>query len=90
MTRVTLYTQPGCHLCDDARRVLEAVRDDFTFELEEIDIRTDSTLRKRYRERIPVVSIDGVERFDLGVDERALRAELAGAPESPAVLKTKP
>jgi glutaredoxin len=77
MRTVTLYTQPGCHLCDDARRVLEAARHDFGFELEEIDIRTDSTIRKRYRERIPVVTIDGVERFELRVDETGLRSLLS-------------
>jgi glutaredoxin len=72
MTRVTIYGKPGCHLCDDARAAVQSVRAGREFELEEIDITLDPGLERRYRERIPVVAVDGEELFDFHVDERAL------------------
>ena len=69
MRRITLYGRPGCHLCDEARAVLE--RGGHTFE--EVDIEADDDLFKRYLERIPVVTVDGVEAFEFFIDENALR-----------------
>ncbi|HUB76535.1 MAG TPA: redox-sensing transcriptional repressor Rex [Solirubrobacteraceae bacterium] len=74
---MTLYGRPGCHLCDEARAVLERVRADLRFTLVERDIESDERLLRAYLERIPVVSIDGEELFSFAVDERALRARLA-------------
>ena len=79
MTSVTLYSRPGCHLCDDARAMLERARAQRPFELEEIDIESDDALLRRYLERIPVISLDGEEAFELVVDEPALRERLLGA-----------
>jgi glutaredoxin len=69
---VTLYSRPGCHLCDEAREVLERVRARAPFTLQEVDIETDDALHARYLERIPVVALDGEELFDYFVDEEAL------------------
>ena len=69
---VVLYARPGCHLCEEARAMLE--RAGVTFD--ERDIESDADLFKRYLERIPVIAIDGEEAFELVVDERALRARL--------------
>ncbi len=66
---LVLLGKPGCHLCDDARGVLEGVGAPFT----ELDITADDALHAAYLERIPVVVLDGVERFELFVDEAALR-----------------
>jgi glutaredoxin len=74
---VTLYGRPGCHLCDDARAALERIRATAPFALREVDITADDDLHRRYLERIPVVSLDGEELFDLFVDEEALRRRLA-------------
>ena len=71
--KIVIYGKPDCHLCDDARAVLERVGAAF----EEIDITTDDTLHAAYLERIPVVTIDGEERFAFFVDEPALRALLS-------------
>jgi glutaredoxin len=71
--KLVLYGKPGCHLCDDARAVLERVGAVF----EEVDITTDDALHAVYLERIPVVTLDGVERFDYFVDESALRGLLS-------------
>ena len=76
MRTVTLYTRPGCHLCDDARAQLEAIRQRAPFALEEINIEEDDALHRAYLERIPVVHLDGEHLFDHFVDESALTARL--------------
>jgi glutaredoxin len=73
---ITLYSRPGCHLCDDARAVLEGLRKELRFTLRELDIEQDPTLHRAYLERIPVVAIDGEEVFDFFVDEAELRRRL--------------
>jgi glutaredoxin len=77
MTRVVLYGRPECHLCDDARAMLERLRATLAFDLVERDIEDDDALLRRYLERIPVVEIDGDEAFELLIDETELRAHLA-------------
>ena len=76
MTRVVLYGRAGCCLCDDARAVLERVRLRRAFDLEERDIDRDEDLLRAYLERIPVVTIDGAEAFELFVDESELERRL--------------
>jgi glutaredoxin len=78
MRHVVLYTREGCCLCDSARDVLARVRDRHpsAFRLEERDIETDDALYRAYLERIPVITIDGQESFELVVDERALEQRL--------------
>ena len=78
MPEVVLYGRPGCHLCDDARGVLERVRAELPFALVERDIEQDDGLFKAYLERIPVVALDGEELFDFFVDETELRRRLLG------------
>ena len=73
---LTLYGRPGCHLCDDARAQLLALRAELDFDLVELDIEADDDLHRRYLERIPVVVLDGEELFDFFVDERVLRERL--------------
>ena len=77
---VTLYGKPGCHLCDDARTIVLAVRDEREFELREVDVSVDPELHRAYGERIPVVEIDGREEFQYHVDPRRLHDLLAGEP----------
>ncbi|HEX2086588.1 MAG TPA: glutaredoxin family protein [Solirubrobacteraceae bacterium] len=72
MPRVVLYGRPDCHLCDEAREVLRRVGEPFR----EVDIEGDDELFKRYLERIPVVTVDDQEAFELFVDEDALRSRL--------------
>ena len=73
---VELVSAQGCHLCDSARRVLEDVRLEIPFELVEIDITGDPDLEARYRERIPVVLVDGEEAFTFFVHPDGLRRRL--------------
>ncbi|MGA2009887.1 MAG: glutaredoxin family protein [Solirubrobacteraceae bacterium] len=73
---VVLYGRAGCCLCDDARSVLLTVRRERPFSLLERDIDSDDALLRAYLERIPVVTIDGVEAFELFVDESEFRRRL--------------
>lgn len=70
--RVVLYSRPGCHLCDVARAVLETERERTPFELQEIEVQDDDALELAYGVRIPVVEIDGEERFEYEVDAGSL------------------
>jgi glutaredoxin len=75
--RVTLYSRPGCHLCDDARAVIAAVCDELGEAYEEVDITTDDDLEDRYRDEIPVTLVDGRQHDFWRVDAARLRAALA-------------
>jgi glutaredoxin len=74
VTTVVLYARDGCHLCDEARRVIEDVRRAAAFDFTEVDIETDDALVRDYGIRIPVVAVDGEELFEISVDPAALRA----------------
>ena len=76
VSTVTLYTRPGCHLCDDARAAIERVRERASFSVVEIDIESDDALHRAYLERIPVVELDGEELFEHFVDEAVLAARV--------------
>jgi glutaredoxin len=74
---VTLLTRPGCHLCDDARAVIERVSAELGVSWTERDItRSESDLRD-YGEMIPVTLIDGVQHDFWRVSEQRLRAALS-------------
>ena len=72
MPQVTLYGKPGCHLCDDARAIVERVRAAHPFELREVDVSLDPELHRAYGERIPVLELDGEEVFEFFVDAAEL------------------
>jgi len=78
MREVVVYTRTGCCLCDEAREVLGRVsaRHPSWFVLQERDIEDDEALHRAYLERIPVVTIDGEEAFELFVDEAELEQRL--------------
>jgi glutaredoxin len=71
---VTLYSRPGCGLCDEARDVVRGVRERADFDFEEVDISGDDALELEYGIRIPVVAVDGEELFEIAVDPRAFEA----------------
>ena len=76
MISLTLYTKPDCCLCEEALAVIERVRGEIPFDLEEVDVCSNRDLADRYGEAVPVVLIDGDEAFEFHVDERALRDKL--------------
>ena len=77
--RVTLYTKPRCHLCDEAREEMwrAGCRDDYTFE--EVDIESDPALLRRYGLEIPVVAIDGIVTFKHRVAAEEFRRQIRQA-----------
>jgi glutaredoxin len=77
--RVTLYTKPGCHLCDDARAVIEAVCADLGESFDEVDITGSAELMTRYGEEIPVTFVDGRQHDYWRVDATRLRTALTGS-----------
>lgn len=74
MSHVVLYARPGCHLCDVARDVVEGVLASVPFIFEEVSIEGDDALELAYGIRIPVVVVDGEERFEIEVDPVELTA----------------
>jgi glutaredoxin len=81
--RVVLYSRPGCHLCDVAREVLLSTRERSPFEFEEVDIERDEALELEYGIRIPVVDVDGEERFEIEIDRGELTRLLLEPPPDP-------
>ena len=80
--RVRLVGRAGCHLCDDARAVIERVCSEVGETYEEVSIDDDADLAARYAEEIPVTFVDGRQHGFWRVDEARLRAALAVPPRS--------
>ena len=76
MRRVVMYSRRTCGLCDKARAVLEAERSRTPFELHEVFIDGRDDLERAYGLRVPVVEIDGRERFEYHVDPAVLARAL--------------
>ena len=77
--RVTFYTRPGCHLCDEARVILAAVCAEEGEEFVEISIVGDSELEGRFANEIPVTFVDGRQHDFWRVSAERLRRALRGA-----------
>lgn len=59
---VTLYSRPGCHLCEEAAKLLSSLSREFSFVVQECDISTSRELEARYDWLIPVIRFaDGLE-----------------------------
>lgn len=67
-----MYSRRTCGLCDKARAVIDAVRARHQFEFEEVFIDGDDALELDYGVRVPVVEIDGEERFEYQVEAARL------------------
>jgi hypothetical protein len=79
---VTLITKPGCHLCEDARGVVDGVLAELAGEpgapiaLDEVNMLEDEALVEEYGEEIPVVLIDGRMHTYWHVDAERFRTAL--------------
>jgi len=73
---VTLYSKPGCHLCDVAAHALHNIHNDYPLEILTIDITSDPSIYERYRYRIPVVTHRGDVLAEGKVTEFRLRQAL--------------
>jgi glutaredoxin len=76
MPDAVIYSRPGCHLCDEAKAML--VR--HGLDPREVNIDADPDLRTKYTACVPVVVIDGKERFRGRVDELLLTRLLRRSP----------
>lgn len=81
MTRVTLFTKEGCHLCDEARKIILAVATEVPFAYAEVHISPGDGHYEKYHLRIPVVEINGNPAFSARVNEKRFRAMVRGAEE---------
>ena len=84
--RLTLIGKPGCHLCDDAREVVQGVIAEIEATdasrrmlLDELSILDDEALRDRYAEEIPVLLIDDEVHNYWRIDPVRLKTALAAA-----------
>jgi glutaredoxin len=73
---ITLLSRPGCHLCEEARAVIERVAADLDVPWSERDITQSADDLAQFSEMIPVTFIDGVQHDYWRVDESRLRAAL--------------
>jgi hypothetical protein len=71
--RVTIYSRPGCHLCDEMKAVVTRVADRVPLDVEEIDISGDAALESRYALDIPVLMVDGRKAAKYRITEDELR-----------------
>lgn len=73
---VTIYSRPGCHLCDEAKTAIGASGCAGEYSLEEVNIDDDPALRDRYGYDIPVVFINGIKVFKHRVEPAEFRRKL--------------
>jgi glutaredoxin len=74
---VRMYSRTTCGLCDEARDVILALRGELAFEYQEVFVDGDEDLERRYGLRVPVVEVNGQERFEVQVEAAGLREVLA-------------
>jgi glutaredoxin len=80
--QVVIYSRPGCHLCDDAKKVILQSNCSNKFTLSEINIENDPELLRRYKYDIPVVTINGVEEFRHRLTSESFKRKLNAALDS--------
>ncbi|HYW03142.1 MAG TPA: glutaredoxin family protein [Gammaproteobacteria bacterium] len=73
---LTLYSRPGCHLCDEMLREVHRALDSRELAVEVVDIDRNAELLARYMLRIPVLALDGEEVCEGRFDPEALQAAL--------------
>jgi glutaredoxin len=76
--RVTFYSRPGCHLCDEARLLVEQVCADLGESYAEVSVESDPELERRFGHEVPVTFVDGKQHDFWRVDAARLRAALGG------------
>jgi len=76
---VTLYTRPGCHLCDQAKSAIAPLLQEFGATLREVNIDTDPALKERYGWDIPVIFIGQEKAAKHRVDVEQFRRQLRNA-----------
>lgn len=70
--QVTFYTKAGCHLCEEARDMLDDIAAQTPYELTEIDIRSNTEIFEEYRYRIPVIIVNNDRLLEGRIEFRDL------------------
>jgi len=78
-SRIVLFERTGCHLCEDAARVLDETIGPAGYE--RVDIDPVDELVVRYGFRVPVIAVDGVDRLEAPIDQDELRRLLVAMGE---------
>ncbi len=73
---LTLYSRPGCHLCDEMKEIVYPVARELGCSLAEVDISGDPALEARYGTEIPVLLVNNRKAFKFRLTERELRKRL--------------
>jgi glutaredoxin len=76
LVTVKIYTKEDCHLCEEAKETLLAAQKDFLFNFEEVDITSDKALYQEFKEKIPLILIEGKIAFKYRIEEKKLRRKL--------------
>jgi glutaredoxin len=76
---VTLYTRPGCHLCEEAKAAIAPLLSEFSAILREVNIDQDAVLKERYGWDVPVIFIGGRKAAKHRVDLAQFRRQLEEA-----------
>ena len=84
MIALTLYSRPGCHLCEAMKAVIDRVARTIPLSVEEIDISGDPELEARYGVEIPVLLVDGKKAAKYRVNDTELRRILEGRSGGPS------
>ena len=74
---VILYTRKGCHLCEIVKESLVKLQKRGSFHWREIDVDSDSEIRRLYTDEVPVVFINGHKAFKYRMDEQDFLRKLA-------------
>jgi glutaredoxin len=75
--QITLYSKPGCHLCEDAKEALFSLKDEYEVSLQEVNINDDPAIFEQYKYTIPVMVIDEKIVLEARIDARKLRRAFA-------------
>jgi glutaredoxin len=76
MSRLTLISRAGCHLCEVAEQTLDRIGEPW----EKVDVAGSIELEREYGDRVPVLLLDGREHGYWRVDEERLRRDLSKPP----------
>jgi glutaredoxin len=82
MIEVTIYSKPGCHLCDEAKAVLLKVQCEEPFVLREVNIEEEAEAWAAFKEEIPVIFVAGRKAFKYRVSEREFLQRLRREPSA--------
>jgi len=83
MSRLTLISRPGCHLCEVAEQVLDRVAANTGEQWTKVDVTDSVELERDYGDRVPVLLLDGAEHGYWRIEEDRLLRDIASPPGTP-------